>query len=122
MRERDFQAWLLDVAQTLGWRAWHVPMPSRQVGGGRIVPTKEGAGLPDLVLLHDDPPVLILAELKGTGGQLRPEQREFLRLARAVVDAIYPPGPLAHTRLIGVYSWRPGMEDAIEAVLSKRML
>lgn len=115
--ERDFQAWVLDVARTYGWRAWHVPLPAVYAGKGRgFRPTRAGAGLPDLILLHDHPPRLILAEVKGTDGKLRPEQREFLHLAHGVGDVACDARD-PDVALVGVYSWRPGQEAAIEDAL-----
>ena len=78
MRERDLQAWVLDVARLHGWSVWHVPAPMRKVRSGEWVGAKEAAGLPDLVMIHDDPPRLMFAEVKGTGGKLTPEQQGFL--------------------------------------------
>lgn len=81
--EREFQGWIIETAQRFGWRVWHVPTPMRPVGGGKFVPDPRGAGLPDLILFHSDPPRLIFAEVK-VNEPLSDVQREFLRFARAV--------------------------------------
>lgn len=143
MKEREFLGWILDVAARTGWRAWHVPMPVQPVAGGRFVPSPRGKGLPDLILLHDDPPRLVFAEVKGDGGKLSEEQVEFLRLARGVADGqralLTSAGELLRTlgavelganvpdsgldiAPVGVYSWRPGNEELIEAVLVGKLL
>jgi hypothetical protein len=134
MKEREFQGWILDVAARLGWRAWHVPAPMRPVGGGRFVPEPRAAGLPDLILLHDDPPRLIFAEVKGVDGKLSDEQREFLALVRGVVDEVSslafsayddcpsPESSASRALPIGVFTWRPGNEDLIETILRGKVM
>ena len=104
-------------------------MPVRPVGDGKFVPDSRGAGLPDLVLMHNDPPRLIFAELKGAGGKIRPDQAEFLRLARDVrgaildlIDASLNRSPLPLDAPLGVYTWRPGNEALIEAILRGRTM
>lgn len=121
MKEKEFQGWVLDVAARLGWRAWHVPMPVRPVGGGNFVPETRAKGLPDLILLHDDPPRLIFAEVKGSMGRLSPEQREFLELADYVASSVDDLGGRSK-RVLGAYSWRPGQERMIEAILRGKVL
>lgn len=132
MKESAFQAWVIDVAQTHGWKAYHVPTPMRPIGGNKFVPDPRGRGLPDLILLHDDPARLILAEVKNEDGVLSTEQTEFLRLARDVADAardvardvqayLDENGPATQVvPTIGVYVWRPGIEPLIEATLSRK--
>lgn len=129
MKEREFQGWVTEVARRFGWKVWHVPMPMRPIGGGKMVPDTRGRGLPDLIMFHKDPPRLIFAELKGDGRHpISTEQMEFLRLARGVVGAFddlvafdQPAG--APTRApLGVYSWRPGSEDIIEAILRGKVM
>lgn len=134
LTERDLQAWIIEVAERFGWRCWHVPMPVRPIGQGKTVPEPRARGLCDLIMLHDDPPRLILAEVKGTGGKLSVEQQEFLRLARNVADASFgpaettgdswaPQGAISvFPNTIGVYAWQPGHEDTIEQILRSRVL
>lgn len=125
MNEAAFQGWVTDVATRFGWRWWHVPAPMRFIPGqNRPIPAPEGAGLPDLVLIHTDPARMILAELKGDGGSLTPGQKEFLTLASCVVDAVSamqgdtPFGGIP----LGVYAWKPGDEAIIETILRSRHL
>ena len=132
MKESAFQGWVVEVAQRFGWRIWHVPMPVRPIPGGKFVPDRRGRGLPDLIMLHDDPPRLVFAELKGDGKHpLSDDQREFLRLAKNIVrvwdihraNAENAAGVvLPDDRLVGVYSWRPGQEAIVEAVLRSKVL
>lgn len=144
MKEREFIGWILDLAARGGWRVWHVPYPVRPVGNGRFVPEPRAKGLPDLIMLHDDPPRLVFAEVKGPGGKLSEEQVEFLRLARGVADghrriaeavndlaaaaaeAVRAAGMDAELNtmpaLMGVYSWRPGVEALIESILIGKVM
>lgn len=109
----------MDTASALGWRIWHVPTPMRPIAGGKFVPDKRGRGLADLLMLHDNPPRLIFAELKGTEGRLSADQQVFLQLARGVAKASMD---VDGYRLIGVYSWRPGAEEIIEAILRGKVM
>lgn len=128
--EREFEAWIIDLAEWYGWRAWSVGMPMRPAGRGRFVPDKRGSGLPDLVMIHDDPARMVLAEVK-LHAALSDDQRAFLRLARGVRerirdglgdDAPAPRFPLQHIPL-GVYAWRwPSSMDTIVHVLSGTVL
>jgi hypothetical protein len=129
VKEREFQGWVIDTAKRFGWRIWHVPTPMQPVAGGKFVPSSRGRGLPDLILLHPDPPRLIFAELKGDDGRLSDDQREFLRLARAVAglavadsNQIDGYGAPDAVRPVGVYSWRPGLEPHIETILRAKVL
>jgi hypothetical protein len=129
MKESAFQGWVVDTAQRLGWKVWHVPTPMRPIGGNKFVPDQRGRGLPDLVMLHADPPRLILAELKNEEGVLSDEQREFLRLARGVADDARHHALIAGDVVgklgcapVGVYTWRPGAEEIIEAILRGKVM
>lgn len=127
MNERQFQAWIIEVAERFGWRCWHVGAPMRPIGGNKFVPEPRARGLPDLFLLHDDPPRLIFAEVKGEKGTLSVEQQEFLRLARQVAEWSNELEPGAQgiavgSKTIGVYVWQPGMEQAIEDALRSKVL
>lgn len=129
MKERDLQHWVIQIATQFGWRCWHVPAPMRADRKGGFVGAKEAAGLPDLILIHDDPPRLVFAELKGTGGKLSVEQQEFLKAARNV--AVYAHSVYAYawqdpardySPIIGVYAWTPDDRDLIEQILRTRIL
>lgn len=124
MKERDLQHWVIHVATQFGWKVWHVPAPMRADRKGGFVGAKEAAGLPDLILIHHDPPRLIFAELKGTGGKLSVEQQEFLKAARNVADYAYAWQDPArnYSSIIGVYAWTPDDRDLIEQILRTRTL
>lgn len=130
--EAQFQSWVVDTAKAHGWRVWHVPTPMRPISGGKFVPDPRGRGLPDLIMLHDDPPRLIFAELKDAEGRLSAEQIEFLRLARelhvslgrhfaAVGETLARVGidasVLEFRNPVAAYSWRPHHRAIIKAVL-----
>jgi len=123
VNEADFQGWVTDVATLHKWRWWHVGAPMRAVGGGKFVPDSRAAGLPDLVLLHDDPPRLIFAELKGDSGHpVSDEQREFLRLASVVGQAALEDEGGVGPRYVAGYVWTPADRDAIERILKSKVL
>lgn len=118
MKEAAFQKWVVDVATRFGWRCWHVPAPMRATRAGTWVGAKEAAGIPDLILMHDDPPRLVFAEVKGTGGKASDEQLEFLRMARDVSEQRRS----GTQNLVGAYLWAPGDEQQIEDILKSRVL
>jgi hypothetical protein len=82
IREKQFQAWVEQAAQLLGWRYYH-PYDSR-----RSVP-----GYPDLTLVHAGQGRVIFAELKTQTGRVTTAQREWL-------DDLEQAGQ-------EVYVWRP---------------
>ena len=92
--EADFQAAVVQLAELLGWAAYH---PRYSIASA--------SGWPDLALCR--PPRLILAEVKSDTGQLTPAQEEWGALLAAC------PG-------IEYYCWRPGDWDAIERALTGR--
>lgn len=128
MKEADFQRWIVDVAFRFGWHVWHVPAPMRMGRGGKWVGAKEGAGLPDLILLHDDPPRLLFLEVKGPNGQLSDEQKDFLSRAKLVADVAIDgdigvgAGDNYHpvVPVVGVHAVWPGQEPVIEQMLRSK--
>lgn len=134
MKEADFQKRVTDMAERFGWKWWHVPSPMVADGKGGWRPYKKAAGLPDLFLMHDDPPRLIIAEVKGDGGKLSDAQREFLQAAKAVADRtwqepteyalddISPAIVVATGHALGVYVFDPSMEAAVEQMLRTKVL
>lgn len=121
MKEREFQAWIIKTAQLYSWRVWHTPAPMRPLPGGKFVPDKRGAGLPDLIMIHRDPPRLIFAEVK-VDAPLSEKQVEFFQLAKAVADVPREDWDVDYPRLVGVYTWRAGNEAMIEAILSGQVV
>ena len=89
--EKAFQAWVLQLARTHNWAAYHTYNSQRSE-----------PGFPDLVLAKDAR--LIFAELKTNTGKVSPRQEHWLRL-------------LAMTSA-EVYLWRPRQIDCITHILS----
>lgn len=118
MKEQAYLKRITDMATRFGWKWWHVPAPMRWTTKGWI-PAKEAAGLPDLVMLHEDPPRMIIAEVKGDGGKLKDEQIEFLRMAKRVAEATYRSDTGAP---LGVYFWTPADEEIVERILRSKVL
>ena len=100
--EADHQAAVVELARLLGWRVVHF-RPARTSKGWRTPVAYDATGFPDLVLVRDR---LVVAELKGTGGRLRPEQRAWL-------DALRAAGVEAHL-------WGPDDWDDIRTTLTHR--
>jgi VRR-NUC domain len=129
VREKDFLNWVIQTAETFNWLVKHVPAPM-VAAGDTWRPYKKAAGLPDLFLLHDDPPRMVIAEVKGTNGKLSDAQRQFLRMARDVAEYVgrtsWTAQELAEAdlseRTLGVYVFQPGMEEAITQILRTRVL
>lgn len=105
MKEREFQAGIIEQAETHGWRVWHVPTPMRPIGQNRFVPDPRGRGLPDLLMIHERTHRLVFAEVKNEDGKLSVEQNEALRLLRGV-------------ETVRAYVFRPGVEPLINHVLA----
>lgn len=121
MREKEFMNWVIQTAETFNWLVKHVPAPM-VAAGDTWRPYKKAAGLPDLFLLHDDPPRMVIAEVKGTNGKLSDAQRQFLRMAREVAEYEHPTGLDPAERSLGVYVFEPGQEEAITQILRTRVL
>lgn len=100
--EAEFQATVIELAETCGWRAMHV-RPSR-VRGDSWATSTSIPGWPDLTLLGHGR--VIFVELKTTSGRLTSDQRQVLdELKRAGQDARV---------------WRPSSWREIEATLNPR--
>jgi hypothetical protein len=100
--EADFQAAVIDLARTLGWRVAHF-RPARTEQGWRTPVAADGKGFPDLVLCRDR---VIYAELKPARGRVSDEQLLWL-------DALAGAGAEAHL-------WRPDDWPAIQTALTTR--
>ena len=121
-RESEFQARVIVMAKLHGWRVWHVPAPMRHDSRGRgWVPAQEAAGLPDLILIHDDPPRLVFMELKRKGGKLTDKQQEFLQAAKNVADAIWCDDEMFRGD-VGVFACWPDDEERIEQMLRTKVV
>lgn len=91
--ERGWQATVIDLATTLGWRCYHTWRSEHSV-----------AGFPDLVLCK--PPRLIIAELKTDPGTLMPAQETWLAALAAC------PG-------VESYVWRPKDAQTVANILQE---
>jgi hypothetical protein len=135
VKERDVLRVVGDLLDLHGWRWWHVPMPVVAERSGRgFRPYKRAAGLPDIFALHDVPPRMLILELKGKGGKLSDDQREFLKAAADVASRTYQPpqtwalddiSPVTSVstgKAVGVYVVEPHSLDAIEQVIRTRVV
>ena len=101
MTEKQFQAQVVELAQTLGWLVYHT-YDSR----------RSAPGFPDLVMVRNDH--LIFAELKSAKGKLTPEQGQWLDALQEVQASM---GGYEGYDLLKVETWRPGDWDKIVEVL-----
>ena len=123
MKERDFLNWIVAAAEATGWKVWHVPAPMVANRKGGFVGSPRAAGLPDLFLLHDDPPRMVIAEVKGSGGKLSDKQQEFLRSAKMVRESAYTSREeTPYASPLGVYAWWPEDQATIETILKSKVL
>jgi hypothetical protein len=84
--ERELQTAVIETAQLLGWKIAHF-RPALTKRGWRTPVEGDGAGFPDLVLIHPAGRILV-RELKAGRNKLRPEQADWLHLfSQAGVDA-----------------------------------
>lgn len=90
--ETVFQAQVIEAAKLLRWDVYHTHDSRRSAWG-----------FPDLVLIQ--PPFLIYAELKKSGGQPTPEQCQWLEDLHNCGEE--------------TYLWRPDDWPEIEAVLKR---
>jgi VRR-NUC domain len=90
LREAQFQAQVVKLAELLGWRCWH----QRDSRGTRH-------GWPDLICIRR--PRVIFAELKSDRGTLTAEQAACIALLRACDQECYV--------------WRPQAWPEIERLL-----
>jgi hypothetical protein len=133
MKERDLLNVVTAMLDRFGWRWWHIPAPMKFAGKEKgWIPAREGAGLPDIIAMHTDPPRLILMELKGDEhgpGTLSDAQMEFLKLAKVVaescgaLDEHYRDGAYwPDDQVIGVFAVWPDDLDRVEQMLRSRVV
>ena len=98
--EAEFQRWLTELAEVLGWTHVHFRPAMTSKGYRTPVSGPLGKGWPDLVLVRER---IIFAELKSEKGKVSLEQDYVLgELRRAGAE---------------VYVWRPSDRDKIGKVL-----
>jgi len=75
--EAQYQRTILDAAKLLGWRSAHF-RPARTRNGWKTAVGGDGAGFPDLLLVHALAGLVWFVELKRDDNKrLRPEQVEW---------------------------------------------
>jgi hypothetical protein len=73
--EKEIQRQIVRYLKLKGWHVWETSQGYRSAPGG----TRTTPGLPDLYCLHPVNGAMFI-EVKRPGGELRPAQREFIRL------------------------------------------
>ena len=110
--ERAFTAQVIRLAQHLGWRTAHFRPGKTQRGRWVTAVQGDGAGFPDLVLVHPTKCRLIFAELKREyGGVISDKQNKWLDALTAVRDMA------KGCNCVEVFLWQPSDIDDIESVL-----
>jgi hypothetical protein len=105
MTEKELQSAVMDTARRLGWLRAHFT-PAETSKGWRTPVSGDGKGFPDLVLVRER---VVFVELKGHGGRVSQEQKEWLEaLDRAGAEC---------------YLWTPSSwtSGEIERVLRDKM-
>jgi hypothetical protein len=86
--ERDYQRTILGAAKVLGWRSAHF-RPGRTAHGWRTAVEGDGAGFPDLLLVHPAAGFVWFVEVKRDDNRiLRPDQNAW-RLALIAAGAVH---------------------------------
>ena len=105
MKERDLQRQVIDLAHALGWQVCHF-RTARMLSGTWATPVHaEGAGWPDLFMVHPGQQRAVAAELKSERGRLSEDQIKWIANLR-----------LCH---VEAYVWRPDDAEQIMHILSK---
>lgn len=103
IREDEWEQTVVEAATTLGWHVAGFRALRRKDGSWETPVRHDGKGYPDLTMCRER---VIFVELKGSTGQLRPEQVEWLRwLKQAGAEA---------------YAWSPIDWDEALATLARR--
>lgn len=102
LKEADFQKRVVQYAQRRLWLVAHFPRANPE-GRWRTAVAADAKGYPDLTMTRDRR--MVIAELKGTKGRMRPEQERWIERLLLV------PG-------IEVYVWKPADWDEIVRLLA----
>ena len=92
MSEAEFQRYVLQALHRRQWLWWHNP-DSRRVN----------AGMPDLLAVHDDIPVLLALELKGPRTRVTPLQRSVIETMSRV--------PGVYARIVRPADWPAVLQE-----------
>ena len=77
--EAEYERTILGAAKVLGWRVAHF-RPARTARGWRTPVSGDGAGFPDLVMVHASAGFVWFVELKRDDNRrLRPDQEDWRR-------------------------------------------
>ena len=106
MKERDFQRSVIDLAEILGWRVYHVADVRGRLRSG------SGVGFPDLVMVSERQRKTLFRELKTDTGEITEAQAGWLAALQAAgMDAdvwrphdFHPPDRRIEAELRG--TWR----------------
>ena len=101
--EAGFQRVVIDLARRCGWVVAHFRASLARSGKWATAVQGDGAGFPDLVLVHPCWHQTLFVELKSERGRVRPEQELWL-------EALREAGQQAMV-------WRPSMWGVIEQTL-----
>jgi hypothetical protein len=104
--EHHFQAQVIELAHLYGWRVAHF-RPARTEKGWRTPVTADGAGWPDLILVHPVTGELLALELKSAKGKLAPAQEMWLGILQGV-------------KVVNAFCWKPEHFPLIEAALRRK--
>lgn len=132
--EAAFQARVIGLLRVYQWERiyheGHGGHGSTRTGTKRHTLGKvpEGRGFPDVLAIHPRESRILVAELKGEAGELRPGQREWLEafagVGEAVEQIVRPPRPGRGRRDPGprveAYLWRPSDWDELHDVIRGR--
>ena len=77
--EREFQQQVIELAQVMGWKVCHFRTAMNARGHYQTPVAADGAGWPDLVLVHPGSGRILFRELKSEKGRLADNQVEWGR-------------------------------------------
>jgi len=104
LKERDFQNQVIELARLKGWLVAHF-RPGMMRSGNWVTPVQaDGAGFPDLVMVHPEAGRVVFAEIKSSAGRLTRAQKRWLAALEMTPAE--------------VYCWRPQDWDNIVAILA----
>lgn len=118
--ERDFQKAVTKLARDHGWAVRHYSDSRKQLASGAIVPDKQAAGVPDLLLIRER---VLWAELKTEKGTLRDIQKAIIARLRHAGEDVRLWRPSDWPEIVATLSapvpvgWFYPGEDAVDAAL-----
>lgn len=75
--EKDFQRKILELAKTFGWKVAHFRAAQNARGIWMTPVGADGAGWPDLILVHPMRNIIVARELKKQKGRVDPDQERW---------------------------------------------